>query len=246
MSAPARVGASERGPDAPLHVRPPRPVPRGVLVALAVVAALGFVLVLLAVRSDGGDAPGDAWRGLPQPPRAGEADGFDGTGALDRGEGGPMRWVTADGGWQRRDGLAQPGDARTAALVDAGSVDALAIAQFVAAAPGSGLVVSSSTDLAESFELVVGDQGWRLVERSPKGELTLGQLEAPTDGVVAKLVRRGDRLEATVSSRTVERRTSVALVGESPEGTYVGLVGGGGGTTTTAVDLFGYLALPTG
>lgn len=232
-------------PGEPLHVRPPRPLPRWAVVAAAALLVVSVALVVVAGRSDGGVAPGERWRGWVQPPRSARIDAFDGSGALEREGDGALPWVLPEPGWQRRYGVAQPGGERTAALVDAGSVDALVTAQFSSAAPGSGLVVSASKDLAEAFELLATESGWRLVERSPKGEITLAELAVPWRRVVAQVVRRGDRIEAVVAGRTGEKRTSITLFGESPEGTNVGLVGGGGGGAATAVDLFGYLPLPT-
>ena len=245
MSGPARVGARGAGAGGPLHVRQPRPLGRGAFVVAAVLVVASVAMVVVAGRSDGGVATGERWRGWVQPPRASRVDTFDGSGAMDRDAPGALAWVAPQPGWERRYGVATPSDARTAALVEAGSVDALVVAQFSSAAPGSGLVVSASKDLAEAFELLATSSGWRLVERSPKGEITLAEIAVPWRRVVAQVVRKGDRLEAVVAGRRGERRTSVTLFGDSPAGTEVGLVGGGGGEAATAVDLFGYLPLPT-
>ena len=268
MSASSGVAPTDAGPGdgdvaggaggGPLRVRPPRPLPRWAVV-VAVAALVGaVVLVALTVHGDGADPPGSDWRGMPRPPRSGRLDSFAGAGALrlERSGADELAWRRTGGAWARRDGFAlASGATPTVATTDAGSADVLVYARVVGAAPGGGVLLSSSVDGSSALAVVAATDAWRVVQRTSAGDVDLATITARVEGVVVQAVRLGSRLSVTVtSSKEGDRVARVDLVtegpGRAPDGTHVGLTSGGAGADPgappTGIDLFGYLPLRSG
>jgi hypothetical protein len=224
-----------------LRVKPPSPLPprRRAVLAIVVVALVvaGSVLVLEARSHDGDEVPGATWRTLPVP-RAARVDPFDGTGGLGAVDGFGT-WQTGAGTPRRIEGVLGA-EATAVATVDTGSPDVLVQAQFLRAARGSGLVLSSTADASAGLVLRAAGEGrWELVwQRSGSGPQVLASFDAPTADVSARVVRQGDQLTVAFDDQTSE----VDAPAGSAAGTSAGVVVGAG----TEIDLFGYLPLDPG
>ncbi|MCU1372492.1 MAG: hypothetical protein JWO77_3686 [Ilumatobacteraceae bacterium] len=243
MSAQTEVAPSPDGSDGaggPLRVRPPSPLTTQRRIVVGVLAVLvlviGVVLVLRARSADGGEVPGAAWRKLPVP-RAAEVDDFGRDGTLDAppGFGG---WRSDGAPFVASGGVLRSGDGFATATVDAGTPDVLVHVRVVQAAPGGGVLVSSSAVGVPALALrATGPDRWDLVwERSGPPPQVLQTFAAPTAGASVQIIRRGDQVKVAFDDRIYV----VDVPAETAGGTFVGLTSDGPGNE---IDLFGYLPL---